>query len=67
MAQGNWNPDVIQAKPRCRLCRRVVLPKDMVRLDGVAPAHKVCADDRGRAYTEGTAIHRPQPKDGQPT
>lgn len=40
MAQGNWNPDVIKAKPRCRLCRRVVLIKDLVRLDGVNPAHK---------------------------
>ncbi|EOV4287860.1 hypothetical protein ACONYW_002002 [Escherichia coli] len=53
MAQGNWNPDVIKAKPRCRLCRRVVLIKDLVRLDGVNPAHKNCADEAGRAYSHG--------------
>jgi len=50
MAQGNWNPDVIKPKPRCRLCRRVVKKQDLVRLDGYAPAHKVCCEDRGRSY-----------------
>ena len=58
MASGNWKPDVIKPKPRCRLCMRVVKKADFVRLDGVAPAHKQCADDAGRVYTEGTEIHR---------
>ena len=58
MAQGNWDGAVVKAKPRCLLCRRVVLARDMVRLDGVAPAHKVCAEERKRTYTEGTAIRR---------
>lgn len=62
MAQGNWNPDVINARPRCRLCRRVVLLRDMVRLDGVNPAHKECADERQRTYTVGPEIHRKSPK-----
>ncbi|HUO61590.1 MAG TPA: hypothetical protein VMU24_13040 [Candidatus Acidoferrales bacterium] len=57
MAQGNWNPEVIKAKPRCRLCKRVVKSADFVRLDGVNPAHRACAQSRGRAYTEGQAIH----------
>jgi hypothetical protein len=59
MAQGNWNPDVCKAKPRCRLCKRVVTLADFVRLDGVNPAHRACAQARGRAYTEGKEI---QPK-----
>ncbi|SAL87799.1 hypothetical protein AWB74_08270 [Caballeronia arvi] len=57
MAQGNWNPEVIKPKPRCRLCRRVVTSADFVRLDGVSPAHRGCAQLRGRAYIEGQAIH----------
>lgn len=60
MAKGNWNPDVCKAKPRCRLCRRVVKSADMVRLDGVAPAHQICADAANRAYTIGTAIQAKQ-------
>ncbi|CAG9237768.1 hypothetical protein PSP6_750007 [Paraburkholderia tropica] len=59
MAQGNWNPEVIKAKPRCRLCTRVVKSDDFVRLDGVNPAHRACAQARGRDYTEGKEI---QPK-----
>lgn len=59
MAQGNWNPEVIKAKPRCRLCARVVKPANFVRLDGVNPARRACAEARGRSYTEGLAI---QPK-----
>lgn len=57
MARGNRNPEVIKAKPRCRLCQRVVKSGDFVRLDGVNPAHRACAQARGRAYTEGKEIH----------
>lgn len=57
MARGNWNPEVIKAQPRCRLCARVVLRRDIVRLDGVKPAHKVCADAKQLAYTVGAEIH----------
>jgi hypothetical protein len=57
MARGNWNPNVIQAKPRCRLCAKVVRNADFVRLDGVYPAHRGCATAKKRAFTEGTEIH----------
>lgn len=63
MAQGNWSPEVCKGKPRCRLCNRVVLAKDMVRLDGVKPAHKLCADDRKLDYTVGMEIHPHKPFD----
>ncbi|NRF83813.1 hypothetical protein HQ619_07720 [Burkholderia gladioli] len=56
MAQGNWNPDVIKPEPRCRLCRRVVPAADFVRLNGVNPAHRACAEAQTRAYTEGREI-----------
>lgn len=56
MAKGNWNCDVIKPKPRCRLCGRVVKKIDLVRLDGVNPAHKKCAVSKGRAFTEGDSI-----------
>lgn len=56
MAQGNWDGEVVKAKPRCRFCRRVVLVSEMVRVDGVYPAHKVCADDRNRPYTVGPKV-----------
>lgn len=59
MVSGNWNPDVVKARPRCRLCARVVLLSDMVRIDGVKPAHKTCADARLLAYTIGSEIHPP--------
>lgn len=58
MARGNWNPTVIKAKPRCRLCARVVKPADFVRLEGVYPAHNACAEAKQRPYTEGQEIHR---------
>lgn len=58
MAQGNWNPDVIKAKPRCRFCNRVVLLRDMVRMNGIFPAHKQCADGRQGVYTVGPEINR---------
>lgn len=56
MAQGNWNPERIEPAARCRLCRRVVKAADFVRLDGVYPAHRVCAQDRGREFTEGREL-----------
>ena len=62
MARGNWNPEVIKPCIRCRLCRRVVKKADLVRLDGIYPAHKVCADWKGRTYTVGMEVHpAPQP------
>jgi len=63
MAQGNWKPEVCKAKPRCRLCRRVVKTIDMVRLDGIAPAHRSCADQQAREYTVGAEIFPIKPKD----
>jgi hypothetical protein len=57
MARGNWNPEVVKAQPRCRLCRHVVRLADLVRLDGVAPAHRICATERGRSFTNGAEIH----------
>jgi len=60
MVRGNWNPEVCEPKLRCRLCRRVVKSADMVRLNGIAPAHRVCADAANRAYTVGTAINAGQ-------
>jgi len=57
MAKGNWKPDVIQPRPRCRLCTRVIRKSDeFVRLDGVIPSHKSCADEKGRKYTAGKEI-----------
>lgn len=57
MARGNWNPDVIKPKPRCRLCARVVKPADFVRLGGINPAHRSCALASNREFTEGDDIH----------
>jgi hypothetical protein len=57
MARGNWNPEVIKPKPRCRFCRGVVAVADFVRVDGVYPAHRRCADDKQRPYTVGTEIN----------
>lgn len=51
MAKGNWSQSGLKAKARCRLCGRAVSKKDMVRLNGVNPAHKLCADGAGRSYT----------------
>lgn len=56
MAKGNWKPEVIKPKTRCRLCGRVVKVKDFVRLGGVNPAHLSCAVAKGREYTVGTQI-----------
>ncbi len=63
MARGNWKPEMCKAKPRCRLCGRVVKKSDMVRLDGIAPAHRSCADQQGRKYTIGVDIFLNKPKD----
>ena len=56
MARGNWNPDVIKPKPRCRLCGRVVKLADFVRLGGIYPAHRPCALANNREFTEGADI-----------
>jgi hypothetical protein len=63
MARGNWDPHVIKPKPKCRICRLVVKKADFVRLDGIAPAHKRCAEARGRAFTVGEEIHNQSPKE----
>lgn len=60
MAKGNWKPEVIKPKARCRLCRHVVNQADFVRLGGMYPAHRKCAQHHDRPYTEGTEIHLPQ-------
>lgn len=57
MARGNWSPEVIKPKPRCRLCRRVVKLADFVRLSGIYPAHRPCALAKKREFTEGTDIN----------
>lgn len=57
MARGNWNPEVVKARPRCRVCVRVMLAREMVRIDGVKPAHKACADAKQFTYTVGTEFH----------
>lgn len=56
MARGNWRPEVIIPKPRCRLCARIVNKADFVRLGGVQPAHRACAQSAGRDFTEGDEI-----------
>ena len=57
MPGAHWNPDVMKPKPRCRLCRYLVKPADFVRLDGIYPAHRICAVARNRNFTEGADIH----------
>lgn len=57
MARGNWSPERAYVRPRCRLCRLVVTLADFVRLDGIAPAHRNCAIEKQRTFTEGRAIH----------
>jgi hypothetical protein len=56
MARGNWDGNVIKPKAKCRLCRFSVADKDFVRLDGIYPAHKTCAEDKGRTFTIGKEI-----------
>ena len=56
MAKGSWNPDVIRPTSKCRLCGRRISNKDFVRLNGIAPAHRDCAIDKDRDYTEGQDI-----------
>lgn len=57
MARGNWNPEVIKPKARCRLCSRVVKNTDFVRLGGIQPAHRACAIAGNREFTDGTDIN----------
>ena len=52
MARGNWSQYGAKAQARCRLCARAVGKKEMVRLNGINPAHKACADAAGRSYTQ---------------
>jgi hypothetical protein len=56
MARGNWNPEVINPKAKCRLCGHVVKTAEFVRLNGINPAHRACAVAKGRTFTEGEAI-----------
>ena len=58
MAKGNWKPNVIKPKMRCLLCGRVLVKRDMVRLDGISPAHEICAIRKNREYTFGTAMRK---------
>ena len=51
MAKGNWSRYGAKAQARCRLCAKAVSKKDMVRLNGVNPAHRECADAANRPYT----------------
>jgi len=52
MAKGNWNPSVIKPKTRCRLCGYVIKKKDLVKLEGIYPAHLSCALKTDREFTE---------------
>ncbi len=58
MARGFWGHNQ-HPKPKCRLCGRAVKNADFVRLDGIAPAHRACAVDRGASFTEGMTVIRP--------
>lgn len=51
MAKGNWNPNVIKPKTRCRYCG-YVLKKKEIRYVGYIPCHAECADKRNLAHTE---------------
>lgn len=62
MAQGNWNPEVCNASPRCRLCARVIRKRHafsyLVSTDlagntfACSPVHDVCAADKGRTTSK---------------
>jgi hypothetical protein len=41
MARGNWKPERIHPKYRCRYCGRVIKRQDLDRI-GVFPCHKIC-------------------------
>lgn len=51
MAKGNWKPNVIKPKTRCRYCGIVIHGK-MYYADGYKPCHKECADRRGISVSE---------------
>lgn len=61
MAKGNWKPDKIKPRTRCRLCGFVVKAPEFVRLEGVYPAHRSCAQKKGREYSEGLEIRKEPP------
>ena len=50
MAKGNWKPDVIKPKTRCRYCG-YVLKKKEVRYVGYIPCHAECANKRHLVHT----------------
>lgn len=50
MAKGNWNPNVIKPKSRCRYCGYVIKKKD-VRYVGFIPCHAGCAEKRNLTHT----------------
>lgn len=61
MARGNWSCTSIKPAARCRLCRHVIKASEFVRLDGIFPAHRACAEVKGRAFTIGPAIQANTP------
>lgn len=58
MAKGNWKPDVIKPKTRCRYCGAVIT-RDKVYVDGYKPAHKGCALSRGADYSKEMEKSKP--------
>ncbi len=49
MAKGNWNPNVINPKTRCRYCG-YVLKKKEIRYVGYVPCHAECANKRNLVH-----------------
>lgn len=52
MAKGNWKPNVIKPKTRCRYCGYALKKKEIYRV-GVYPCHFECAKKRGLILQEG--------------
>jgi len=50
MAKGNWKPDVIKPRTRCRYCG-YVLKKNEIRYVGYIPCHAECANKRNLIHT----------------
>lgn len=50
MAKGNWKPDVIKPKTRCRYCGYVLKNKE-IRYVGYIPCHAECANKRNLVHT----------------
>jgi hypothetical protein len=53
MARGNWNPNVIKPKTRCKLCGFIKASpaEKWVYINGCNPAHKSCAERKNIKYT----------------